>query len=259
MSSITLVTMLYDIASMDLKHNSKIIGDYRRKTIDQYLEYGKKLIQLDVNLIIFVESQEICRKLLEVCFTPYEKRKEVRIIIKPFESFKWIDYLHPIHYLDEINPIKGRSIIKDTDYYRVCIWQKFDFLDQALKLNPFKSSHFGWIDFGCSYRTTWPSNMNQIVSSLNDKVKVSIFQPFQRSFDYRVQQSVLDAGFFTGSKSQMTKFIDLIFEEISTLLNILEIAPMEEQIMYKVIKDDPHKYIISWASTYDRLFTNWLK
>jgi hypothetical protein len=252
----TLVSMLYDIAGMDLKHNSQIIGDYRRKTIDQYLEYGEKLVQLDVNLLIFVQNSEINQRLADLG-KKYNKTNMV-MIAKPFEMFKWYHQLPFIKINDIANPIEGRSMIKDTDFYRVCVWEKFECLKQAMTANPFKSTHFGWIDFGVSYRTTWPTNMNQIVNSYNDKVKISLLSPMGEQDVYRLQKARVDAGFFTGCLKNMFQLVERFEKELQRVLVYETRAPMEETIMYELVNLYPKDFLISWSMIYDRLFSHYL-
>jgi len=134
--SVTFVTALYDIGR-------EKEGDGRKFT--DYLEWFSKTLQLDVNLVVFVSKAQ--KKFVE----KNRSSKNTHIICQELNEIPC--YKH----LTAVQRILGSGYRKWSNYlvhklplYSIVIYSKFGWLTQTIKLNPFKSDCFFWIDAGIS-------------------------------------------------------------------------------------------------------------
>jgi hypothetical protein len=141
MSRPTLVTAFFDI-----QRSQK--GDGR--TVDEYLSWIKKTLQLNCNLYVFTEAK------FETFFREHRPvHYPMKLVIIEFKDL----YFYKYH--DQM-----LSIINDADYkariqhpgriectmpeYNIIQYSKFDCLNRAIDENIFNSTSFFWIDAGAS-------------------------------------------------------------------------------------------------------------
>lgn len=114
------------------------VNQRSNRNINDYLEYGKKLLAIPVNKIIFFD--EACIHLLgseyqNECTTiiPVNKRNE---------------YLYD--YIDQITNFAINTDLpeKDTIEYIIMMCHKTEYMEKAIRLNPYHSQQFVWLDFG---------------------------------------------------------------------------------------------------------------
>lgn len=158
--SCTFVTAFFDI-QRDKK------GDGR--SIDEYLEWIKKTLQLNANLYIVTESK----------FVNFMKEHRP----SKYNTFIKEDTLKNAQYYKYINKMK--KIIDSNEYkqkiadpnrvecilpeYNVIQYSKFGWLKDAIKDNKFNSDFFFWIDAGCS-RFFLDVNINKPYPNIIDKI-----------------------------------------------------------------------------------------
>lgn len=249
-----LVTMLYDLKSKD---------NTNRSSIEEYLKSAEELYKIDCNMIFFVETDELKNQVYEGRYK-YERHQKTHIIVQPYEDLKYYKDIEHIKALDKDNPITNMNIEKDTANYRIIGWNKFECLRKAIQLDPFMSEHFGWIDFGICGRVSVPDNLSQVITSMSNKIKIGIFNRLNifginlPNF-YKTQKRILSAGFFTGNKENMLKLIHLFEKELLRVLGTEKIAPLEEQILAKIIYNDPDIFQVFWGHCHQFLFFRWLQ
>ena len=130
----TIVTALYDI-------NRQTKGDGR--TFDQYLKWLPQTLSLSSNYVIYTEEKVV----------PYiPKKPNIKIVV---------DSIPLQHLVPKIQSILDdptyRSKIKDPNRvecilpeYNVIQYSKFEWLKKSINDNLFDSTHFFWMDAGCS-------------------------------------------------------------------------------------------------------------
>lgn len=112
--------------------------DYRN--VETYLEYGKKLLRINVPCVCFVE-REI-----------YETHFLSSLATYPQTYFflfeKTDNYLY--QYIDQVSQydLHSDNPNKDTIDYMFLQCHKTEFLKQVASIDPFHTSNFTWIDFG---------------------------------------------------------------------------------------------------------------
>ena len=138
--SSTLITALYDI-------NREKDGDGR--TVNQYLEWFDKTLQLNTNFVIYTEP-----KFLDF-IKSRRNENNTKIIVSSLDQipyYKYHDKMKNILQNDEY-----RKKMKDVNriecnlvLYNIIQYSKFDWIKDAIHKNFFNSSHYFWIDAGCS-------------------------------------------------------------------------------------------------------------
>ena len=115
--------------------NENIHRDY-----DTYLTYGKKMLQMDVPCVCFVESH-MYRKHFLPCLKDFP-----RTYFFMFE--KHDNYLY--EYIDQVTDynLHSDNPAKDTIEYMFLQCHKTEFLRQVAEINPFQTTNVTWIDFG---------------------------------------------------------------------------------------------------------------
>lgn len=143
---LTLVTAFYDLSKYE-KRNIE-------KSIDNYFMWAEFLFALDINLVIFIPSEYNQRVIS--ARKKYNLLGKTLIILKEFENLAHIDNLGQLEqYFNETNVLLDNTVVKAryTTKYAIINWNKLYFLEEIVKLNPFKTNYFGWIDFGIYYST----------------------------------------------------------------------------------------------------------
>jgi hypothetical protein len=138
--SVTIVTAFFDI-QRDTR------GDGR--TIDEYLQWIQKTLQLNCNLFIVTESK----------FVPFMKEHRPH-----YPTYIKEDRLENASYYKYLPQMK--NILESTEYkkciaypnrvecvlpeYNVIQYSKFGWLEEAIRINPFQTDYFFWMDAGIS-------------------------------------------------------------------------------------------------------------
>jgi hypothetical protein len=125
----TLVSGFIDITRLD--------NNYKNKSIDKFIEYGNKFIDIPVPKIIFIE---------EHILDSLHKNQYTKFIITKSDDL-WLS-----SYIEKIKRHKNKisdNPLKDTIYYLMVQNQKTEWVRLVKnKYNFFNSYQFMWIDFG---------------------------------------------------------------------------------------------------------------
>jgi len=213
--SVTIVTAFFDI-----QRQTK--GDGR--TIEEYLSWIQKTLQLNCNLFIVTESQ----------FVPFMKKYRPN----DYPMFIQEDTLENASYYKYLPQMK--DILKSDSYkqriaypnrvecvlpeYNVIQYSKFGWLEEAIRINPFQSEYFFWMDAGISrffgdvdIRLPYPS-----ISIDTDKFMI---QPREDIFTYPIDDTFLwkadnlfKGGMFGGNATILSILSKKIEEEFNIML-----------------------------------------
>lgn len=113
------------------------INGYR--SIEKYVEYGKKLIALPINKVIFIE-----RNIHDQYFSDTFSNKNITFIfIKKSDLYLY-------EYSDQITDFcpNTDNPKKDTLEYMFVQCNKTEWVRRAIEIDPYGSDHFVWMDFG---------------------------------------------------------------------------------------------------------------
>lgn len=248
----TLVTALYDIGRGEMK---KEANNYRPFTL--YLEWFKQLLRLKIPLVIFIPPQgkESGGYNLEEFIKQHRQGGDeypTQIIICPYHDlplYKKRDKIKQV--MDKLNKKDIRLEFHLPDYI-VIIYSKFDFLNQAINRNFFKSKYFFWIDAGYFRRAPG----NEVLSPMIDEKVASIKEKFLVQ-DYNLNLTPLKdemsylqgchneiiACFMGGSKDVVIDVGKKVQLCLDNMLNH-NIVNNEQQALSVVIKREPEKFLL---------------
>lgn len=115
------------------------------KTFENRVNYFLKLLNLNINICIFVSDDvyEYFNKLTEI----YKNLKIIQVIsIDELEMSIIANNNKELYNLPE-----NRNIIKDNKNYLLLMLSKLEFLKKTLDENPYNTNIFCWLDFSLPY------------------------------------------------------------------------------------------------------------
>ncbi|AYV85787.1 MAG: hypothetical protein Satyrvirus41_2 [Satyrvirus sp.] len=231
----TIVTAFFDIGRD--KWNRHV------RTLSEYLNDAVKNLSLDENMVIFIEEP--------LANFVKEHRKDfpnkTHIIVIKKENL-------PKYYLrNKIKEIMDSPEFKkdladptipemwNPDYVLI-MWSKTDLIEKAIDLDPFRSTHFCWLDFGMrDYSQTI-----KFPKIFNDKIKfLCRSMPEESDLDrIKMCKSHINrfAGtFFTGRKDYMLDFIKEVDKEIERCIK-LNVVDNDQTIFSNVFLQNKNKF-----------------
>ena len=225
---ITLVTALYDLKRGEL-------NDFKR-SFDHYLECYSKLLNVDVNLIVFGDDE--LRK-----YTFWENRRSednTQFIVRELDWFKnefWdriqetrldADWFRQAGWLTESPQAK-------LEYYNPVVMSKMALLHDAKIMDKFDSDYMYWIDAGLANSVNLDTYVKQdTLEKISNKVNNFMFvgYPYKATSEihgfhypkineYAGQKDVNiigRGGFFGGKKSEINKTFNLYYQLLNQTL-----------------------------------------
>lgn len=248
--STTLVTALFDI-NRDKYNNQKLA----LKTIDDYLHWFKKTLQLNCSMVIYI-GKKLEKFVLENRPNDYQ----TKIIIQSKEEIPYYKYKNRIQEIINSNEYKNK--IKDPNRiecnlpeYTIIQYSKFEWLKEVSELNPFKTENFFWIDAGCSrffedfdLKNEFPGNkFNNLLKNNKNK----IFCQSRVDIDYQLNllrediflssKNLISGGLFGGHKNIiifLSESINYLFIEKLLNKNIINNEQILIGYIWKNMKDN---------------------
>lgn len=231
----TIVTAIYNIRKMEQNYEPYI------KDINFYLDQGKFITELPYNMIIFTED--------DLYDNVYNMRKKYidRTVIIPLkfeDTYFYKDY-DVLHNLKNVFHIKNIGEKKDTVRYVILNNNKFDFMERSIKLNPFSSTHFLWIDFGITHVASEPHTITRWITSIPNKVRQMVINPYiekeQPKEYFQYTRHNVSGGLFSGSKAYLLNYI-ATFKKMYDKILIDNWYQLDEAVMSMVIKEYPELF-----------------
>jgi hypothetical protein len=204
---------------IDLNHLENRRSD---KKTSFYLEKGLKLLSYPYNFIVFVDEQS--KEILEKSLNNKKNVTFYTIDMKDLPVCKMIDK-------DKVSLPINSNPNKDTYNYMALMISKTYFVDLAIHLNPYNSSHFSWIDLGILHiikdneLDIFLKSLEKINSYRGDKIRIPGCIEPMRYFGKEVIEFkeypcwAFCGGFFSGDMDSLLKFSEYtsnILNNIST-------------------------------------------
>ena len=234
-------------------HDNKEFG----YNLDLYKKRSEFVLSINTNMIIFCDDS--------VYDFVVEKRKEFEnttIIKITFNELKYSKYIDQITQNREKNQ-KNYPDPRNTPQYFCATMNKFDMLDQAIDLNPFKSTHFAWIDFGYCQQDANTELVLKNLSLKRDKFSCCLIDYFPRDqalIPERYYKTggpcTVAAGFMTGNSLYMKDIINFMYEEFISVINS-GYGHAEQQLMYILLLKYPELFDI-YVGDYHCLLENYI-
>lgn len=193
--SVTLVTCFYKFKS---KHN---FGNY-------IIWINKFVNEIDCNMIIFTnkDMKKLITKLIK------KKEKNIIFVEKDFNNLEILkeykeDFWIKQYQLD--SPCQHGNRTKEC----YIIWNsKFNFLKEAIELNPFKSDKFIWNDIGSLRENKDVKNYPKYTNISSDKLDIVILNSFPKKIlDKEMffrDQVIFSGAIFGGGKDVILKLYE---------------------------------------------------
>ena len=251
----TIVTMLYDIRSMENNHID------RNRKLNSFIDFSKKfLLQLPFPIIFFIDDNE------ETYDAIYDTRKELDLLdntyiyICDFKTTYFYKYLSKLEELQKKFFIRNGEIEHETPLYVILNNNKFDCIDKAIDLNPFSSSHFVWMDFGINHVSLSNEYIYEWITQVPDKIKQLCINPYientppKRYFEYIYHNTA--GGLFSGSIENMKKYSELFKNKTQQIYNE-NWYQIDEAVMTIVQRENPDLFDLFYGD-YQGIVSNYL-
>jgi len=230
------------------------------RTTENYIEYGKKFMSIPINKIIFFDV-----KLITSLPKSYFN---TNTIIIPFK--KEDNYLY--NFKENITQFHLNTTYpeKDTLDYMLTICNKTERVREAIKLNPFQSDQFIWIDFGINHlfkNNTYEQFANAIIGMQNKIYKnvaiAGIWHPsLYNMMCKNIYKEVLwffAGGVFGGNSESLIKFADLTKEKCMKIIEEKQSIMWEVNVWFLVYLENPD-LITHYTCNHDtRIITHYYK
>lgn len=250
----TIVTMFYDIRE---KENHKYKSEYNR-SIDTYFEFAKNFIlKLPYNLIIFTDNKKC------INFIKNERinlKEKTYIYNKSFERTYFYKYNDKLNELQTQFKIFNGHLEHETPQYIILNNNKFYFIEKAIDLNPFDSSHFIWMDFGINHVAQNTELINDWIYNVPDKIKQLCINPYTEYEEPKKYFELIHhntaGGLFSGSKENLLKYSELFKQKTEEIYNE-NWYQIDEAVMTLVQKENPDIFDLFYGD-YQGIISNYL-
>jgi hypothetical protein len=261
-SNWTLVTGYFDLTK-----KVDATDAIRRRPMTHYIDqHAASTLALDQNLIVYCEP-ELEDKIWSM--RPEYLHGKTRVVVKSFEDFPLTRYRGRI-----MQNRGGPCCLSDprntASYYLFCM-ARYAMVKQAILDNPFKSTHFGWINI-CIERMGF-NNLVHLGEALGvqrdrfstcfiDYVPKAVADDLPAYFGANgcrtcASRCSMCSGFFTGSSAHMREFCDRIEAEFSRCLDA-GYGHADEQLYPLVYFKRPD--IFDWyCGDYSEMVTNYAR
>ena len=249
----TVVTAFYNIRKMENDPEYTL-----RRNIDEYLDFAKLIKQ---PLIIFIDDE--CDVEFICDFIKVNRSNKTYIYKLSFKGTYFYPYLERITELRESYIIENRNYHHESPYYIILNNNKFDFMEKAIELNIFNSSHFVWIDFGINHVAQNCEEFDNWVYKIPDKIKQMCLNPYlegdgtsdKQFFKFIYHHT--SGGLFSGNIENMKKYIDFFKKKVDVIYND-DWYQIDEAIMTMVQRENLDLFDLYYGD-YQGIISNYLR
>jgi hypothetical protein len=236
----TVVTAFFELAKLP-----DATAPIRARDSTHYLKHAAMTLSLNVNMVVFCDPE--WREALEQ-LRPAHLRPRTRFVARAFTDFPLVRDWH-----GRILAARGGDGThvdprNTASYYLLCML-RYVMLSETIADNPFRSSHFAWVNI-CIERMSWKGAMYfpRVWSERRDRFSTCYidYQPRALTRDlheyYRGGgRCGMCSGFFTGSAENMRRVAELLllkFEELARQ----GLGHADEQLFSLVYFDHPELF-----------------
>lgn len=252
MAGPTIVSCLFDLASREPAPG--------RRSVDEYLRWGKLLLELDADLICFADPAVAPAVTAGRRDAGLAERTQVVAI--PFEATAHAHRLGAVERLRGRRPLRNGNPSKDTARYAIVGWTKLDLVAQAIAANPFGAEHFIWCDFGVARAAiTAHHAADRVFSEPADHVRLLQMRPLDPGLadDRDRHLSYLwghfAAALISGPAAGLQAMVEVFGQEMEQALED-GYAPSDEQLLELVVLRRPELFRF-YHGDYDHVLENY--
>jgi hypothetical protein len=220
------------------------------RSIEIYINYGKKLCNININKIIFIE---------EHIYNTYFINEKYPLTTFIFISKEQIYlYKYTENDLININTLYTNNPSKDTIEYMYIQCSKTEWVRIAIEKNPYDSEQFIWLDFGIYHIMN--NDRELFIRLINDEDELFSFiinELYNKSYDnvriasgefYNIEniythiQWFFLGGIFGGHKDKLIQFSDLMKQKCIDIITNDKIIIWEVNIWYLIYLENPELF-----------------
>jgi hypothetical protein len=179
---------------------------------------------------------------------------------KSFEQTYFYKYLDKLIELQSKFKILNGELEHETPHYIILNNNKFDFIDKAIDLNPFNSSHFIWMDFGINHVARNTEIINEWIYNIPDKIKQLCINPYTEEDNPKKYFEIIHhntgGGLFSGSKENLLKYSELFKQKTQEIYND-NWYQIDEAVMTIIQRENPELFNLFYGD-YQGIISNYL-
>ena len=249
-----LVSALFDLAGRE--------NNRRRRTIEEYLELGRTVLDLDENIVFYADPEPAAVIEAERRARGLADRTVVRVVA--FEDFRTHARLGRTAEAARGRPIRNANPDKDTPLYRLLTWSKFEALARTIDASPFPMERAAWLDFGIGHVARakyWP--VERPFRRLSRRIRLLRLRPFtgaslgEPDEYFSFLRGLVGGGLIGGGPAEVSWLCDRVFEEVDRALAD-GWAPLEEQVIPLIAARDPDAFEF-YAGDYSHILDNYFR
>ena len=234
--SVSLVTTALNIRRKSHGPRGIVNGKYHFE--NDYLKNIKQLLQLGWPIRVYIQRQ----------YLPHIKQylhKNVDLqILEEKDLRKYKNYTLVQKAKKRVNPLAYNSPSYQTELYSIVILQKIDFLMKLAKENPFKTTHFFWVDSNWHVNHFKKENLNFIIPK-HDRLNIHYFnmtgnlkeihgmnRKKHDKYCGKLNNELARGGIFGGTFNAIKKVHELYHHYLNLTLKALDIGTEENIFTY---------------------------
>jgi hypothetical protein len=209
------------------------------RSIDKYIEHGKKLLNIPINKVIYMEKY--------IYDTYFENSINENTKIKFIQKKDLYLYDH-IDKIINFNPDTDNPD-KDTLEYMFCICNKTEWVKSAIEEDIYNSEQFIWIDFGIFHIIKDEEICKKYIYDLQtkkyDNVRIASATYYQDLNDIEIYKRItwkFLGGVFGGNKNALLKFSHLMKDKCIDIINTHKTICWEINVWYLIHKENPELF-----------------
>jgi hypothetical protein len=208
------------------------INSRKDRNISNYFEYGKSLLKSKTNKIIFLDDN-----MFELIKDEYYDKNNT-LLIKTNKS-----NLYLYNYKNEItNYIETDNPNKDSLEYFITICNKTEWMREAIKLNPFNTNNFIWVDFGIRHvfkcdDVEFIKKIDNLQNRSYNDIRIGSIWDVNIRYNVNLYKNIcwwFAGGVFGGSKDKLLIFSDKMKEKCLYIIKYYKTLFWEVNIWYLI-------------------------
>jgi hypothetical protein len=238
----TFVTSFIDLSLLEEK---------RSQGTGFYLEKGTTLLRYPFNFVVFCDNPSY-----SLLYNSLGEKDNIKYVIIDFKDLPVCNLLSKNSKLPD-----HRNLIKDTYNYMALMLSKVYFIQEAIRLNYFNTTHYSWIDLGILKLNFNPTNIMHNLNKINSYQGNRIRIPgcyLKMDNDLLSTNNIdwtLCGSFLSGSKEFLLIFQSYINEMILELQE-KNIIVWEINVWSCIVKSHPELFDWYYALHDDSMFSN---
>ena len=211
--------------------------------IEKYIINGKKLLELDLKKIIFIEQY-----IFDLYFKDFENDNTIFYFINKKDLY-FYDYIQDLINFDLLTDNPG----KDTIEYMFVQCNKTEWVRKAIEINPYNSDQFVWLDFGLYHVINDDECFSKNIKSITEKVYNNIriassgnpyYLNMDRNYDnlYRRINWFYLGGVFGGNKDKLILFSMLMKTKCIDIIKCEKTICWEVNIWFIIYNEYPELF-----------------